>query len=253
MLLAASACSERGQVAATTTPSPVLASPSVVEGAPCPLAPPDLGLPEGAVCASSASGTFEEGKPLQKLSVYAFADEDGLPVEWHLHVTRDGDAIDKPVNIGSLWSYPRVIGVADADDDGLDEAFVNVLTHTGHGGQTHELTIFGVERGRIFRVLADGVPLLFPVGGVSTFGEGAECRDVDFDGKPEFLLLRVDYVFSPVQRLSERVYKWVHRHLEFVRRNRGRMAKTGYLDPLLWRYYSLRCRDFVPPVPFSRG
>lgn len=253
-LLAATACSERGPVVVKTPRSPVLPSPTFVDGGPCPLAPPDLGLPEGAVCASSVSGTFEEGEPLQVLSAYAFADEGGLPVEWHIHVTRDaGDAIDEPVDIGTRFSYPRVLGAADADGDGLDEVFVNALTHLGHGGQTNEVTMFGVDRGRIFRVRADGVPLLFPVGGVSTFGEGAECRDVDFDGKPEFLLLRVDYVFSPIQRLSERVYEWVDRHLELVRRNKGRMAKTGYLDPLLWRYYSLRCLDFEAPFPFSRG
>jgi predicted DNA-binding transcriptional regulator AlpA len=31
------------------------------------------------------------------------------------------------------------------------------------------------------------------------------------------------------------------------------MAKTGYSDPLLYRYYSLRCFDFEPPFPYARG
>jgi hypothetical protein len=110
-----------------------------------------------------------------------------------------------------------------------------------------------VRAGEFFRVRLDGAPSAFQVGGVSTFGEGAECRDVDLDGDAEFLLLRVDDVFGEVQRFSERIYEWRARSLHFVRRDEGRMAKTGYSDPLLYRYYSLRCFDFEPPFPYARG
>lgn len=250
-------CSGERRPAATDAPTePPAASigTDIEDGQPCPPAPADLGLEERTGCVSVAMGTFEPGARAQRLISYALLDERGLPTEWRLRVTRDGGApLDQRVGIGSPTSYPRVLGTADADRDGLDEAFVKVLTHLYHSGATHEVAIFGVARGRLFRVRVDAVPLRFPVGGISTFGEGAECRDIDLDGTPEFLLLRVDDAFGEFQRLSRRIYRWKDRSLEFVEREEDRMAKTGYADPLLYRYYSLRCFDFEPPFPYARG
>jgi hypothetical protein len=225
----------------------------IAEGQPCPPAPPDTGLGRSG-CVSRARGTFQRGRGSQELIVYALLDLDGFPREWRFILkARNRMVLEDPFPDGSATSYPRILGAADADRDGVDEAFVKVLTHSYHSGATHEIGIFGIQGGRIFRVRADGVPLRFPVGGVSTFGEGAECRDVDLDGDAEFLLLRIDYVFGEIQRWSERVYEWTDRSLEFARREKGRMAKTGYYDPLLYRYYSLRCFDFEPPFPYARG
>jgi hypothetical protein len=187
-----------GPTPARTTPG---ASPTIVDEAPCPLAPGDLGLPPGAGCASSATGTFETGEGLQSLIVYADLDARRFPVAWRVRVTRDADdPLDERLGYGSEFSYPEVLGAENADDIGPDEAFVKVLTHSFHSGRTHEVAILGVRDGHVFTVEADGEPLVFQVGGVSYSGWGAECRDVDLDGSPEFLVLSIDGVFGEIQK-----------------------------------------------------
>ncbi|MDQ4143811.1 MAG: hypothetical protein M3198_08750 [Actinomycetota bacterium] len=161
--------------------------------------------------------------------------------------------MDEVFPIGSDSSYPVVLGAVDADEDGLEEVFVKVLTHEYHAGATYEVAIFAARSNDIFRIKADGEAFSLAVGGVSTFGEGVECRDVDEDSEPELVLLRVDYVASAIQRWSERIYEWKSRSLELRARREGRFAKTGYEDPLLWRYYSLRCFSLNPPYPYTRG
>ncbi|MDQ4096062.1 MAG: hypothetical protein M3174_07665 [Actinomycetota bacterium] len=234
-------------------PSPT-ASPAIVDGEPCPPAPEHLDLPPEAGCASSTSSDFEPDEDAQTFIAYALVDQRRLPEEWHLRVTRDdGDHLDQRVAIGSDASYPLVLGAEDADGRGLDEAFVKVLSHSYHSGKTYEVAMFGVRKDRFFQIEADGEPLVFQIGGVSVFGQGAECRDVNADGRPEFLVLYIDGVHNEVQETVERIYSWRNRSLSLMRREEGRLVKTGYSDPLLWRYYSLRCFDFEPPYPFKRG
>lgn len=251
LALSATSCSD-GEGNSSATPEPSTSSTAaIIDGEPCPKAPPELQLPSGSGCASFTTGTFEPGEDQAKFISYASLDERALPVEWHLRVTRSSeDPLDETVQIGSAASYPVVIGSEDADRDGLDEVFVKLLTHSYHSGKTHELGIFGVDTDEFFQVRADGEPLLFQVGGVSVFGQGAECRDVDADGTPEFLLLHVDGVVNDVQEIVERIYRWRDRSLVLIERDESRMAKTGYSDPLLWRYYSFRCLDFEPPPPY---
>ena len=234
-----------------SSPSPI---PTFVDGEPCPPAPSGLELPTGTGCASSASGHFEEAGEQGTFIVYAKVDDQGHPVEWHLRLSRPSAApLDETVDIGSAASYPQVIGAEDADGEGLDEVFVSLLTHSYHSGKTRELGIFGVEDGRFFRVEAEGEPFLFQVGGVSVTGHGAECRDVDLDGKPEFVVLYIDGVMNDFQEVNDRIYRWRERSLVLLESRRGRMAKAGYSDPLLWRYYSFRCLGFEPPPPYTRG
>ncbi|MEA2432784.1 MAG: hypothetical protein QOG54_241 [Actinomycetota bacterium] len=157
------------------------------------------------------------------------------------------------MQVHQVWSYPVIVGSEDADLDGVDEAFIKVITHLYHSGATNELAIYGFRNGRFFRVKRDGEPFVFQVGGVSVFGEGAECRDVDTDGTAEFLLLRIEGVTNDFQNVSERIYRWKNRSLIFMKRTAGVFAKTGYSDPLLFRYYSLRCFSLDPPFPYARG
>lgn len=235
----------------TSSPSPI---PTFVDGEPCPPAPTELGLPSKTGCASATGGRFEETGEQGTFIVYATLDDQSLPVEWHLRLSRpSGAPLDEPVDVGSVASYPLVIGAEDADGEGLDEAFVSLLTHSYHSGKTRELGIFGVEDGRFFRVKAEGEPFLFQVGGVSVTGHGAECRDVDLDGKPEFVVLYIDGVINDTQEVNDRIYRWRDRSLGLLESRRGRMAKAGYSDPLLWRYYSFRCLGFEPPPPYTRG
>jgi hypothetical protein len=205
LLVLAAACSGPRQGATTGAGPAPSGSPLIAEGRPCPRAPAGTGLSTAAGCLSTARGTFQRGRPPQELMVYALLDDGDLPREWRIGVRRaNGSFLDEPLSAGSATRYPRVLGAADADDDGVDEAFVKIVTHSYHSGATHEIGIYGIQGGRFFRVRAGGAPLRFPVGGVSTFGEGAECRDVDLDGDPEFLLLRIDYVFGEQQRWSDR-------------------------------------------------
>lgn len=237
-------------LAGTASPSP---TPAIIDGEPCPPPPADLDLGPNVGCVSETAGTFELHEEGETFIVYALVDERRLPTEWHLRVTRRSrEALDEKVAIGSDASYPLVLGAEDSDGRGLDEVFVKLLTHSYHSGKTHEVGIFGIRDGHFFQVEADGVPLLFQVGGVSVFGQGAECRDVDADGTPEFLLLHIDGVVGDVQKWTERTYRWRDRSLVLVEREEGRMAKTGYQDPLLWRYYSLRCLSFEPEYPYAR-
>jgi hypothetical protein len=240
-----SACSSgddarRPPLSAPPTPSATI---PIEDGAPCLPSPPELELPDGTGCASSTTGSFERGEPVQKLIVYAELDEQRMPLGWRVRVTRaDGEPLDETFHYGSAFSYPEVLGAEDADGRGLDEAFVKVITHSYHSGKMHEVAIIGVRAGHVFSVQADGEPFTFEVGG-----------DVDADGTPEFLRLRVDGVFGDIQTWSERIYRWKDRSLVLEREKRGRFAKTGYFDPLLWRYYSLRCFTFEPPFPYARG
>jgi hypothetical protein len=247
-------CSSGRQPAASLAPSPSPSAEAIAEGRPCPAAPADAGIDGRVGCVSSARGTFEPEDGPQSLILYALLDDEGFPRQWRLRMTRtDGPPVDEVIYAGSPTSYPRMLGAADANADGRDEAFAKVATHSYHSGATYDVGIFGVRDGDIYRVQIDGRPSLFQIGGVSVFGEGAECRDADLDGDPEFLLLRIDGVFGEVQRWSERVYEWSGTTLHFASRREGRMAKTGYADPLLYRYYSLRCFDFEPPFPYARG
>ena len=235
---------------AAAQPSP---TPAVIDGEECATAPPELQLPADAGCASWASGEFERGSTNQTLIVYARTDTARMPTEWHMRVTRDGTTpLDDVVDIGSAASYPVVVGAEDADGAGLDEAFVKVVSHTYHSGKTYELGVFGVNRGRVFQVESDGEPFVFQVGGVSVFGEGAECRDVDGDRKPEFLLFRVDGVTNYMQTWTQRTFEWKDRSLELIDRTEERFVKSGYTDPLLLRAYSFRCLTLDPPYPYAR-
>ena len=248
-----SGCDREDVSKSAASPRKTSALPSIVEGQPCPPAPGDFSV-SGAGCVSSASGTFESGSPGETFSVYALLGDDGFPASWHAQVTRgEGAPLEASLDSGSPASYPVVLGAEDADGKGLDEVFIRLVTHSYHSGKTHEVGMFGVDDGRLFRVEADSEPLLFQVGGVSVFGQGAECRDVDVDGDLEFVLLGIDGVVGYDQSWVERIYSWKDRALVLSERREGRSAKAGYTDPLLWRFYSLRCLEFDPGPPYTRG
>jgi hypothetical protein len=253
LLVGSSACSSSGESVAEPSSSSSPAA-TIAEGKPCPPAPEELGLPQGSGCATSATGEFERRGHQATFVVYARVDGSGIPKEWRFRLDRpDDSSIDEPAPVGSRSSYPLILGSEDADGMGLDEAFVRAVTHSYHSGATFEVALFGVENGEFFRVQERGKRFAIPVGGVSVFGEGGECRDVDLDGDPELVLLRIDYVSEEVQRWSERIYEWSDRSLRLARRREGRFAKTGYNDPLVLRFYSLRCFGFEPRFPYSRG
>jgi hypothetical protein len=252
-VIAAAGCSpdEPAGSRPTQRASPAPSASPLVDGDPCPETETSSPVPSGRGCLSQASGDFDGDGSRDSFTVYASLDATRHPTSWHAVVTRADDrTVEQILRVGSPFSYPVVLGAADADGDGRDEAFVKTRTHLYHSGLTHDVGMFILDGSRVVQVRADGRPLNFEVGGVSYLGHGAECRDVDFDGAPEFLLLRVDDVFGDVQKWTERVYKWRNRGLAFEKETRGRFAKTSYSDPLLRRFYELNCFSFDPPFPY---
>lgn len=149
------------------------------------------------------------------------------------------------------FTRPQLVGVTDADGDGDDEAFVNVLDHVYHGGTTSVLALFAWRDGVLAPVVDDRKqPFELPVGGVSNFGEGVECRDVDADGTPEVQLLRIDSASSARSRWIEKVYRWRGAALELIETNRGTLRRRGFTDPRVYRFYELHCGRLDPAYPF---
>lgn len=220
-----------------------------VDGAPCEPAPADM--PADSGCLTRTIGDFDGDGAPDDLAVYASLDDGSLPISWRARIDLgSGETITEALKIGSVFSYPTVLGAEDADGDGADEAFLKTKTHLYHSGAIYEVGIFKLGPSRFFQVHESGSPLNFQIGAISYFSQGAECRDVDFDGKPEFVLLAVDGVINDVQKWNERIYGWRGDSLVFLQRKEGKMAKTGYNDPMLRRFYGIRCFTFDPPAPF---
>ncbi|MDQ3914026.1 MAG: metallophosphoesterase family protein [Actinomycetota bacterium] len=149
------------------------------------------------------------------------------------------------------FTRPQLVGATDTDGDGDDEAFVNVLDHVYHGGTTSVLELFAWRGGDLVRIRhARGGAFQIPVGGVSNFGEGMECRDLDGDGTPEVQLLRIDSASSARSRWIEQVYRWRGDELELVRTKRGTLRRRGFTDPRVYRFYELHCGRLDPAYPF---
>lgn len=149
------------------------------------------------------------------------------------------------------FTNPQVVGATDVDGDGDDEVFVNVVDFVYHGGTTSVLGLFALHGEALERVTDPaGDPLDLPVGGVSNFGEGVECRDVDGDGTPELQLLRIDSATSERSRWIEQVYRWRGDDLVLAETTRGTLRRQGYTDPRVLRFYELHCGRLDPPYPF---
>lgn len=246
-------CAHGDEPAATRSPTP---SPSATvavfdETKPCPPADPRLRLPASSGCASEIEADVDGDGRSDRVVAFAATNEGGEPLRWRLRLALgSGDVEVQPLGAGSTTSYPVLLGGADANGDGTDEVFAKVRTHLYHSGATHDIGIYTFDRGRLRRVESGGIPLDVPIGGVSYFGEGAECRDVDDDGVPELQLLRVDGVMEDEQRTLVRTYRWDGARVVFVHRHTGSFAKTGYDDPRLLRFYQLHCFGLDPPYPY---
>ena len=171
---------------------------------------------------------------------------------WQLRLElASGETGKRRVTLPDEFTRPEVVGVTDADSDGDDEAFVNVVDHVYHGGTTSVLGLYGWDGDVLARVRdTRGRPLDMPVGGVSNFGEGLDCRDVDGDGTPELQLLRIDSASSARSRWIEQVYRWRGGALDLVRTVRGSLRREGFTDPRVLRFYELHCGRLDPPYPF---
>ncbi len=256
MLMAFASCSWPGPAAApgendaSAAPTPT-ATARIVGGEPCPDRTADSETNDTVGCFSHGVGDFDGDGSSDDLTVFAGLDSGGYPSSWfaRLHLA-NGETIEEKLTIGSKFGYPIVLGAVDANGDGDDEAFVRTGTHLYHSGATHDVGIFVLDGSGLSQVREARAPFEFEVGAISYFALGAECRDIDFDGSPEFVVLRIDGVINDVQRWSERIYRWKGDSLVFEERLHGRLAKTSYSDPLLRRFYGLACFSFDPAAPY---
>jgi hypothetical protein len=144
------------------------------------------------------------------------------------------------------------IGAVDADTDGDDDVFVKVGDHLYHGASQAVVGIFVWHDGNVTRVSLDGDPLVIRVGGVTQWGEGAHCDDVDSDGDLELLIHRVetrDHQFE-TWTWRERVLDWEGAEVRLVDHREGAIYPNSYTDPELRFYYQLECGRFDPPYPY---
>ncbi|MFN2588016.1 MAG: metallophosphoesterase family protein [Actinomycetota bacterium] len=202
------------------------------------------GADDGTPGASSVAGDFDGDGSGDVLYLA------GNGQRWELRLELASGAVGTyPLTVDD-FTRPQLVGVTDADADGDDEAFVNVLDHVYHGGTTSVLELFA-WRGELAPVTdRRGRAFELPVGGVSNFGEGVECRDVAGDATPELQLLRIDSASSARSRWIEKVYRWRATGLELVRTARGTLRRRGFTDPRVYRFYELHCGRLDPAYPF---
>ncbi|MDQ3987546.1 MAG: hypothetical protein M3280_13745, partial [Actinomycetota bacterium] len=120
-----------------------------------------------------------------------------------------------------------------------------------HSGASPVVGLFRFDQGRMHRVRIRGDGALrIDVGGVSNFGRGLECKDVDGDGRRELILLGVYNALRERPQWHKTIYEWQGDALVLVDKRRGRLTRQGYSDPDVFRFYHLTCGDFDPPDPF---
>jgi hypothetical protein len=96
-----------------------------------------------------------------------------------------------------------VIGLADVNGDGCDDAIVNV----GHGASTTMAAFVVFDGTRLAEVTENGSPAIFVYEGSVRHGSGIECRSTQ--GAPEIVSRAVsDYTSDFQWDVVERVYRW---------------------------------------------
>ena len=151
-----------------------------LDGEPCPLARYP-GVPADSGCISYASGDFEGDGRRGTLVVYAHPlDRQGFARAWHARITLQSGrvvvaALGRPGHGLGLGTNLWVMGAANVDGDGADEAIVRVNA----GASDDFLGVFFLRGDHLIEVRkAAGGPFLFGVGSDANFGSGGGCRRV---------------------------------------------------------------------------
>ena len=242
-------------VACAGDEAPPAAKPSpaqtFVAGEPCPTISTEESIPQG--CITDARGDVDGDGRDDLATVFAQVNQKNMPSSWWLVVETTTDQVwDVTWRLQpGKFSYPRMVGLADATGDGDDEVFVKVSDHLYHSGASPIVGVFGFSKEGLFRYIDErGEPFTIDVGGVSHFGQGAECRNVDGDSASELVKLRVDSATSDRPRTSETVFEWRGQRLVQGKTVRGRITRDGPTDPKVFRYYQFRCGELDPPFPY---
>ena len=233
--LVATACNEP-----TGSGSGKLASslPEFSNGGLCdPFPTPDL--PRDAGCITTVRGDVDGDGGGDALTVYARTADDQLPRSWRLRVQTRNQVIDRPLDAGTEFSYPRAVGAADVDGDERDEWFVKTLDLSGHGTAWLQLSLFTLQGGHISIVEYENRPLALRVGGVSRTGEGVACEDGGL------MLLRAEArnVRNTRWDTSTRAFALDGGRARLLNRSTDTLKVEDYNDPALDAFYSLDCAE----------
>lgn len=215
------------------TPQPTA---TFFNGGECPSEKSDRLHPK-AGCVTTASGS--QGT----LSIYALVGGDARPRGWRIHLETGESVIDRVLEAGNQFNYPRAIAAIDVNSDGRDEWLIKNTDLASHGTNWQRLELFAVENDDLVPVMLEDEPLWVNVGGPSRLGEGARCDEGGF------VLLRVEAEnrINTVWSYSERFFEIEGHAAELIDRREGTLRLTDYNDPDLDPYYSVTCGSFVYP------
>ena len=193
---------ESGPPFATAVPSPT--GPALVAATEA----PRVGLPVGERLASAQSDFDCDGFP--DLLEFFNAPRPGSYVSLEAgklaRLTRSSGAIVELSFDGMPFDDPGrnpLIGLADVNGDGCDDAIVNV----GHGASTTFAAFMVFDGSRLAEVAENGGPAIFIYEGSVRHGSAIECRTTK--GLPEIVSRAVsDYTSDYQWDVVERVYRW---------------------------------------------
>ncbi len=223
-----------------SSPSPSASpTPSFDNGAPCPV--PPVGVRRA--CVTSAQGDLDGDGRTDTISVFAWPlDRQRYPLAWHIEAdTAHGTRSTRTIGGGTPpGSYPKIIGLFDANGDGRDEAFVRV-----DGGATNDVVeLFFVLGGRLQPVQEVGPfgsrTFSFMVGGSIFEGSGAQCTAPS--GQPRRLLvLGAASSDATMFHWTVDTLIWDHDVLHLAGHRSGTIHRQGDNDPRLGRFWVLNC------------
>ncbi len=134
-------------------------------------------------------------------------------------------------------------GLADANGDGLQEAFVSL----SRGAANDFMGVFALTGSELIQVEEAGEgPLLIDVGGPADFGSGGACKDVDGDGNPELVLFEVHSAQGSRHAWKKDIYEWEGFRVLFREKVTGSFEYRGRKDDRrVGGFHEFRCGGFV--------
>ena len=222
-------CSPEPSPSAAPTPVPRSTDTgSFVNGGECPVAGAE-GLPPDSGCVTTAGD----------LIVYARLGRDRRPASWY---TRLG-GIDRPLEAGNPFSYPRAIAELDVIGGARPEWLIKTFDLASHGTNWQQLGLFVLRGERLLQVTYDGEPFPIRVGGISRMGEGARCE------MDALVILRTEASNRKNTRwsTSETRYRIEGSRAFKGSRKGGILRLRGYNDPKLDPFYRFGCEGFMYP------
>jgi hypothetical protein len=236
LVLGLAGCAGTPKQTPNDDPQPRSLPTSVVNGGVCePTTFP--GLPSDAGCLTGLDGDANGDGSSDTFIVFATLGGDDRPRRWFVGLQTSATLMTTRLPAGNDFTYPRVVGVADIDEDGRDELFVKAFDLAGHGTNWQSLILLVERDGRLRPVTYEGQPLPLRVGGPSRTGEGVECSG----GRVALLRAGAQSRDNTEWDYSVRLFDIEGTQARFIERTSGRLSIEDYNDPALDPYYRLDC------------